>query len=592
MRTEPCPGIPKASFLGLPWELREQIYHDYFNVEGGYVFDGATDKLLQADGRQVDISLRYTCRSIAHETIDIPFRLNSIKFSTVHREDWQEMAGLLEWVLAFHSRLQKTLLARLSGLITPDMYHSSNPLYLEYMPAIKSFIDGYVKTELRLKSEMRDLDEWHNAIIGTLLMKQHERFSAKDEAPHAMRSCQDTTILANRAAASVLRTLAGRHPDECSQAIDAILPGWTASHSIFEVFDLTFVPWAVPPLSEVTRIAKELQLQAVLDRFTRWGTMKAENRDPNYTGPRYLYRDKAFFSAASMAIRFMDRATEQQRLSMRKVVIVEDHPAFPRGMCHGVGLIPFCKENKALHIEHRWNLWTTLCLQMQIPTVPTIARRCETIGLTDEEWDEFGGGSLPRSQEVFKRLFGSAFAQWTVHTMNILKMGMPFESYSVVLEGDPDLNHSTHAFHTVMERQIAWLTLNTDCVAKGLFAPPDHPDYPLMTRTSNEGVAPPESRSSFIQCNFTLDQPWDFGKLVEEYAIERQDVSLYMDDLGQPDDEDRFRVSTEILDLTHLKLLFFERKRLPAESEGMECNIEQSDTLCEGQEISQGHGFA
>jgi hypothetical protein len=66
---------PKAAFLDLPLELRQQIYHDYFKVDGGYVYDGDSDKLVQANGQPINISLRYTCRSVAAETKPFPLVL-------------------------------------------------------------------------------------------------------------------------------------------------------------------------------------------------------------------------------------------------------------------------------------------------------------------------------------------------------------------------------------------------------------------------------------------------------------------------------------------------------------------------------------
>ena len=158
--------------------------------------------------------------------------------------------------------------------------------------------------------------------------------------------------------------------------------------------------------------------------------------------------------------------------------------------------------------------------------------------------------------------------------LDIVKSGMPFQSYSVVIEGDPDLNHSTFAFHTVMEREVAWLTRNTDCVARGLFAPRDHPDYPMMTRTSDESGASIDTRSSLIQCNFTLDQPWDLDKIVEQYSVQNQPTTSYRQCNMWSDIEDfdtyYFRVSTDILNLKELQLLWVEQKLLPEEGEAAE----------------------
>jgi hypothetical protein len=406
--------------------------------------------------------------------------------------------------------------------------------------------------------------------------------------PEAMRKNGDTTVVFDHAVASILRILAKEHPKRFSEAIDAILPHWTDTHSIFEVFDLTFEPWTVPSLSEVAAMAKELRLQGCFDRFTYWHKLQPPNYDPNYSGPRHLYRRKAFFSGASMAIRFMNRISEHQRHTIRKIIIDEDRPAVARALCHPMGLIPFCTKYPKLHIEHRWNLWATLLLGNWEPELLSFAIQFEFTPMMLQEWAGPGPYSSPDLEtEVYTYRFTSAFSHRVMHIMDAVKSGMPTGSYSAVLDGDPDLNHSTHAFHHIMEREVAWLTLNTDCVATGLFAPPGHRDYPFITRASNEGVAPVGDRSSLIQCNFTLDQPWNFEKLLNEYSVARQPTSSYSP-YSPREPNDSFRVTTDILNLKHLEGSMFERKRLPEEIEATERNHEENELLQEGRETSQG----
>ena len=131
-----------------------------------------------------------------------------------------------------------------------------------------------------------------------------------------------------------------------------------------------------------------------------------------------------------------------------------------------------------------------------------------------------------------------------------------------------------------MARNIAWLTLNTDCVARGLFAPSDHHDYPLMTRSSIEESDSPDSRSSLIQCNFTLDQPWDLEKIVEEYSVRRQPATAYSPYLqwndGLDPGSDTFRVLTDTLGYKKLQLLWFDRRPRPEQGQATEQGRQQS----------------
>ncbi|KAI8654407.1 hypothetical protein NCS56_01398000 [Fusarium sp. Ph1] len=59
-----------TNLLTLPYELRRGIFCYYFTAEGGYVFNAESEQLTTADGSLIELSLMYTCRSIADETKD------------------------------------------------------------------------------------------------------------------------------------------------------------------------------------------------------------------------------------------------------------------------------------------------------------------------------------------------------------------------------------------------------------------------------------------------------------------------------------------------------------------------------------------
>ncbi|KAI1058927.1 hypothetical protein LB507_004174 [Fusarium sp. FIESC RH6] len=579
-------AVPRSRFLDLPLELREQIYFHYFKADGGYVYDGTTDTLTQIDGKPVDIALRYACRSVAHETREYPFQLNPIKFSTVYRDDWQEIAGSLIWIRHFHKRLQMALLEHLRDHITPDMYLPANPQFLEYMPAIKDNIDRVFdlvrQRPDKVYSDFRPCEDIQKQKGYKYRSEDHQIVTI----PQTMREYGDETIVFDRTIAYLLRILAEKHPDQFGRAVDLALPGWTESHQGIEVLDLTFKPWAIPSLFEVTAMTRNMQLQGAFDRFTRWEKMGPDFYKDRPATSRYQYRKKAFFSAASVAIRFLDRIPKQQRLSMRKIILDENRPSVSLSVSHAIGLIPFCDENAKLQIEHRWNLWTTILLGISGRRTSSLAISFETPPETIQEWENDPDRLPWAGDEKRRATFASAFSAWTMSVLDIIKSGMPFQSYSVVIEGDPDLNHSTFAFHTVMEREVAWLTRNTDCVARGLFAPRDHPDYPMMTRTSDERAASIDARSSLIQCNFTLDQPWDLDKIVEKYSVEREPTQRYSEcDLwSDRDDFDAyyFRVSTDILNLKELQLLWVERKVLLEEGEAAEYGGQEDEERQQG----------
>ncbi|KAJ4127016.1 hypothetical protein NW768_008637 [Fusarium equiseti] len=491
--------IPPASLLGLPSELRNQIYQDYFTVDGGYVYDGDTDKLVQPGGNPIEISLRSTCRSIALETQDFPFSLNTITFSTVYRKDWQKQAVYLNNVLMYYHQLQLALLIQLRYQITPDMYQNSNADLGNHISAVKDYIEEYVSLEARNPSIPYNFDK----------MSRRTR----SDGIRATKGCRSHSHLQGRAISHVLRAFAERFPKDFAAAVDHAQPGWSASHSALDFFDLTFLPWAIPSLAEATALAEEWKLVEEVDLLPDWHTKGFI--DTAYRGPIFRYRRKHLFSASSVAIRFLNLVTKRQRLCMRHLVINENRLSGSFPECHPIGLIPFCKENPRLYIDHRINIWRNFIMRTHHLEARQVAFQVEHV-FPDEMLGE-DGIMAPYQVCVLSVLHG--FVEWMAHTMEILDEGMPKASYTLTLDGDPDLNHSTEMFTSLMKHTIAGLTANSDMVTRGILTAPDHPDYPFMTRQSMTEIPPVAKRSSVLQCNFTLDQPWDYKKIIRKENI-------------------------------------------------------------------------
>lgn len=523
----------RASLLGLPWELRNQIYRDYFTVKGGYVYDGDADKLVNADGGSIDVSLRHTCRSVAHETKDYPFSLNSITFSTIYRKDWQKQAAYVKLIVPYKSYVQRCLLFHLRLLVTPDMYEHSIPSFARYMPSIKAELATLISRNVET---LPFQPPWRDA---------HDRLRVTG-------GFWSNSIILDRAIAHVLKAIANRYPQEFLAAIDQRRPGWSASHSVMDFFDRTLLPWEVPSLARLTTLAEEWQLVKRADRNAGW--YEKDYVDTTSRGPIFQYRRKHYFTAASMAIRFLNRLPEVQRLGIRNLVINEDRASCPRAECHPVGLIPFCKENRKLHIDHRINLWRNFILKSDGYSLDDTARGVATT--------PFEPDRLSQTHQVFKLSLTRGFVEWVVNTVEILEQGMPRESYTLTLDGGPDLNYSTHMFNTLMKRAVIDLTSSSEVIDSGIFAATDHPDYPLMTRPSMTEISPTETRSSLLQCNFTLDQPWDYRKLVEEDNIRPRPLYPYIACSGSGSGSLRFDISTPLLHLVNIKLEFVDRRKI------------------------------
>ncbi|KAL2679345.1 hypothetical protein Neosp_010118 [[Neocosmospora] mangrovei] len=488
----------EANLLALPYEIREQIFQYYFKLDRGYFYDGESEKLVTADGQPIDLSLMYTCRSIADDTKHIPLSVNAITFSTVYREDWRERAGGLGYILEFHRRLQVDMICQLVGFVTPEMDSQIGLKFPQSMPSIRKYLATHLRfLELNNWQPPRPLDDsdairdddigWYGGILGYTGIEIYQWKWG------ATRSSISSAI------AYTLLLLAEKHPAEFTELIDEALPGWTDSHSPDEFFDLTFDPWAIPSLSEVVATADQLQAHRLWEYLETWH--HAEEDDT--TGNRY--REKLYFSAAAVAIRFLDQMPEHQRLQMRNIIINEDRLAVGCPEGHVLGLIPFCRENPRLRVEQRVNLWRNLLLRMGVPRIGGAIKLAE-LGHHDE-WDH----------ELGLYPVSSALASWGFHVMEVMGESMPAGTFSFVLDGDPDLNLSSDLFDTLVHPTVAWLKAYTECSSRGLFPEASEDIFYFPTPAYLKGIEPLLGGSSFLKTNFNVGQPWDYEKLAETH---------------------------------------------------------------------------
>ncbi|RSL53730.1 hypothetical protein CEP54_010231 [Fusarium duplospermum] len=534
-----------ANLLALPYELREQIFRHYFKLDRGYFYDGESEKLVTADGQPIDLSLMYTCHSIANNTKHIPLSVNTITFSTVYREDWRERAGGLAYILKCHNRLQADMVYHLLGFVTPEMYSQIGLKFPQSMPNIReeltTELQFHEQTNWRyerlfshvLEMRLRPADD-HRGILNYTLF---DRFQWKLGPTHS-------SILG--AAAYTLSLLAEKHPAEFAELIDKALPGWTDSHSPDEFFHLTFDPWAIPSLSELVETADQLQAYRFWECLGTWHHNRDDldtwhpHRDNEDTGNRY--RQKLYFSAAAVAIRFLNQLPETRRLQIRNIIINEDRLAVGWSEGHILGLIPFCRENPGLRVKQRVNLWRNLLLRMHIP------RPIDAIRLAEL------GHSGDNDQKVYLYHINSALASWAFHVMEVMDEGMPAGTFSFVLEGDPDLNLSSEVFDTQVHPTVAWLKAYAECSSQGLFPQPYEDIFYFSTAAYLKAMELLINGAPFLQINFNVGQPWDYKKLAETH----QDLPQSAWRAKYCGFSPAFDVSSPTLDWISIKLEFLE----------------------------------
>lgn len=554
MSLETLPDVPRASFLGLPLEMRQQIYLEYFTVEGGYIYDAETDKIAQASRCPIDLSLRYACRTIAQETYHYPFTLNTVAFSTAYRRDWRKQAAAVEFVSTYFHFLQLAMLTQLRHCLTPDMYDKPSHQYTRYLPVIIKDIADTINRERRYPKFNAESQE--TVHIQNFMEHPGENSDAGDPTK---LSIYDKNVARNRTYTYLLRKIAMKYPEEFKEAIDKFLPGWTKckSRSASDFFSLGFDLWAIPSLPEVTDMVEQLQLRERWDLLDQW--RYSEIRKEGYTGTRYCYQRKHFFSAAALAIRFLKSISRRQRLLITQLVLNEDRMAVGIPECHIIGLIPFFEENPNLFIDHRVNLWRNILPKSDKIDLSSFPTDNESVLNHPEH--------IPSSHQVFSQFAGQKISHFIMHTLEALRDGLPAQSCSFIFDGEPDLNHSTETFKYLMELPIAWITANTECMARGLLASPEGNNYPFMTSLSTSKSVSVLERSSIIQCNFTLDQPWDYksragDNVRNNYRWKTLDTIHFHASRGNGVDAGKLDVSNGAVDWMQIKGEYFEMQPL------------------------------
>ncbi|KAI4933263.1 hypothetical protein J4E85_003668 [Alternaria conjuncta] len=115
--------------------------------------------------------------------------------------------------------------------------------------------------------------------------------------------------------------LVSEHPayTETVKAIPSGLGGVEEGRNALQLKDLRLQPWLVVGLSDLKRMSNVI--------LSASGT------------PRYYKKTRYAYSAAALALQFLASLSETIRLSVRKIVLEEDHVSVARPESHGRGFI-------------------------------------------------------------------------------------------------------------------------------------------------------------------------------------------------------------------------------------------------------------
>lgn len=227
-------------------------------------------------------------------------------------------------------------------------------------------------------------------------------------------------------------------------------------------------------------------------------------QEPGGPEATWFFREKFRLSAAAVAIWFLKRLPDEKRQHLRNVLLHEDHVSVHSPECHAHGLIPFCKENPNLRIKRRVSLFHNAF--HDVPGIPDL------VSLVEKVRDE----DIPLTTQYITRCLSG----WLLEELDAVDAGMPSASFTLVLDGEPDVNTCSDIFQQVVHRDIAWEMAYRQRLAAG-----DSPPFFFKDGFVKEGF--PEAmehlinQTSVLRCNFHPGQFWDtdrIHKLTEELS--------------------------------------------------------------------------
>ncbi|KAI1736120.1 hypothetical protein F4680DRAFT_275040 [Xylaria scruposa] len=493
-----------SPLLRLPRELRDIIYGFYLAVDGGYVYDFRTGKLRGADApdRPIDLALTFTCRQIAAEMRGVALGVNTIHFRTYSAPDVNLIAWQLDEVLGQCFYEANAQLAKYTPGEPPryaDLPRFDKSVYEQLLCR---FPDCQPLAELvaAMDKGLPPLDTRQR--VQNIRFWLRQDFSRWREVESVER---DIVYSALKIACD------SGHVNFWEIGFRDILEDNHGSHMMTppDVLDIvsTLMPWAVPTrqeiISAVNKQDKDVSEKAQSGRLPR--------------GRRY------YFSAAAVAIKFLQETPSSTRSSIRKIVLHEDRVSVAWPECHAKGFIPFCLEHPLLYIERRVDLWHTMISQQ------TVDYSLE-FNLINKDW------SLSDPDEL-----SSSISVWLEEAAELSRAGMPAQSFRLVVDGSAAPGKAfevfqrlqgdaawQEAFETVanlplsrMRGSECWISLHFPEIMRGL--------------ASNDSFFP-------VRCNFSIGDTWDAASIIQEnrnippvewwkvWEDRKPDSSLYMPD--------------------------------------------------------------
>ncbi|KAK2033543.1 hypothetical protein LX32DRAFT_74198 [Colletotrichum zoysiae] len=478
-------------FQDLPREIRDMIYVRYVSVNGGYVLDFDSNTLKGADGESIDLAFMLTCKSVAREMRGVALSSNTITFSTFHSKEHETTAGRYDLMVDTLMYLRNTLLDRICPAtlrIPDDIYEELSKSY----PALVPYLD-LLRTRAPLYPGEDDGDDE----------------DTYDERPllGPPGSCGETPSVFRSFVHSVLQAIAThRHRFDINQFAKFEKATHSTNYvSVESLVNLKPELWSIPTREGVEEMISSMGNDPVRYINNEWS-------DP-FLGSISMTKHR--YSAAAVAIRFLESLSKDSRSNIKNIVLDEDRAAVAFAECHAMGLVPYCQENPRLRVERRVNMWRTV---FQTKTVNDLSE-----SMNPQEGTTFHLDDMSCCMGV-----------WILEALELEPAGMPPGSFTLTFDGD---RVCSIMFENVVQRDAAWQEAIDLCFERNIFPPVPwlkrrRDSRNFMDMDEEDGVYcynkwyvfegfPQAIRdiangNSIVKCNFAVEKPWDVEKGLEQ----------------------------------------------------------------------------
>ncbi|KAF5621352.1 uncharacterized protein FTJAE_11323 [Fusarium tjaetaba] len=481
----------KLSFLHFALELRLHIYRDYFQLDGGYVYNAKSDKLKTSDDQPIDLSLMLTCRTIANETMHMPLSLNAVTFSTLYREDWRSLAGCFNVVATYYRHLEGDLVLHLAEFMTPEMYEQYALKYPDFANQLEAVSRnhrlGWLRDNNRRANEAiaaesgsphaqtwveterlsgnrccgslgRFVDHYVNLHLDQRQHHWSDGFSRahreRDSYSHPSNTWYGSDSVVQDALSYCLRLIADKKPVQFADHLREIFPHWTGPDigidGIWEYPDKWH--YEGPPASP----DEPFEHSSDEDDGGSGSHNDQDDEDEGgsdtdvYVPSGFHCREKIRFSATANAIRFLNR-----------IPVNDPHT-------HARGLAPSVQENPSLQIIRRVSLLDCIIGISLMPSLlMRILQRGERINL-EPQWIRC---SLSRN-----------IGYWIRDALVVKDVGIPAKSFTLLLQAGSHQDYCTELLQRIVHRDVAWYRLYNLRLEGGTFHHDDFSSYAIPRR--------------------------------------------------------------------------------------------------------------